>query len=286
MRRTSAALFSIAGLALALAAAGCGGSASVTSSSEPSAFTPGSAAVQGTVTGATDGLSVAVVGTPLTANLDEEGQFALWNVPAGTITLRFQGPTVDARLAVTGVQDHQVTTLHVTVSGTTAQNDVAPNCGPTAETFFTGQIDSINGTQLVVSGRPVDASQVNRVWRGNHRINLEDLRVGEKVKIWGTLRPDGSALADEIWALTEGDETWITFSGRIESISDGAAPVAACVYPTLVVSGTTVYTNGNTAFKRSDGSSYDASVLAVGMAVYVEGWKKADGSVRATLVRL
>ncbi len=287
MRRTSAGLLSVAGLALALLAAGCGGSAGVTAGEEPTAFSPGNATVQGTVTGtATDGLRVSVVGTPLAADVDEEGQFALAGVPAGTVTLHFEGPGANARLAVNGVLDYQVTTIDVTVSGTVARLNATPRCGTTADTFFTGQLESVSGNRLVVSARVVDASQVQKVWRGNHRIALEDLQIGEKLKIWGSLRADGTALADEIWALTAGDETWITFSGRIDSVTPGAQAVAACNYPTLVVSGRTVFTNGNTVFKRSDGSTYDPSILAVGMTVYVEGWKKTDGSVRATLVRL
>jgi hypothetical protein len=284
MRGTRAGLLSIAGLALA--AAGCGGSAGVTAVEEPPAFVAGTAAVQGTVTGASAGMRVSVVGTPLSADVDEEGQFAVSSVPAGTITLRFEGAGADARLALSGVQDHQVTSIDVTVSGSEARLNNAPTCGPTADTFFTGQIDSISGTRLVVSGRVVDASQVRKVWRGNRRITLDELQVGEKVKIWGMLRSDGSALADEIWALTSGDETWTTFTGRIESISNGSQTIASCTNPTLVVSGRTVFTGSNTAFKRSDGTTYDPAILVVGMTVYVEGWKRADGAVRATLVRL
>ena len=287
MRRTRTALLSVAGLALALAAAGCGGSASVTGTDDGSPSVSGNAALQGTVTGAGEGLRVAVVDTNLSTAVDEEGQFALAGVPAGTVTLRFEGGGANARLTVNGVQDHQVTSINVTVSGSEARMNATPTCSQTADTFFTGQIESISSTHLVVSGRVVDLSQVRKVWRGNHRIPLEDLSVGEKVKIWGTLRADGTALADEIWALTSGEETWLTFSGRIESVSASSQGVAArCVYPTLLVSGRKVYTSENTAFKRSDGSTYDPAILAVGMTVYVEGWKKTDGTVRATLVRL
>lgn len=310
MRRTNTALLSAAGLALALVVAGCGTSNSVTGEEGPVAA--GNAVLQGTVTGAGEGLRVSVSNTNLSATVDEEGQFALTGVPAGTVNLHFDGGGANARLTVEGLQDHQVTSINVTVSGAEARHNTPPSCGPTAETYFTGQIASISLPRLVVSARVVDGSQVRKVWRGNQRITLEQLAVGEKVKVWGTLRADGTMLADEIWALTAGEETWFTFTGVIEActMSSGtgdvhfnpnnptpcsgsaqAGPVhgnpnSPGSYPTLIVSGRKVYTSSSTHFRRGDGTPYDPSILAVGMTVYVEGWKKTDDSVRATLVRL
>ena len=83
-------------------------------------------------------------------------------------------------------------------------------------------IDSIAGPRLVVAGRTVDASDVKKVWRGERRIQLSDLQVGEKVKVWGTLRGDGVVVAEEIAALTTGPgstgETWVAFRGKVESV--------------------------------------------------------------------
>jgi hypothetical protein len=211
-------------------------------------------------------------------------------VPSGTATLRFEGSGIDARVPVPGLQDGLVTSVKVQLSGGTAQLSGTPSCTPTAETFFSGTIDSIASPRLVVAGRAVDASQVKKVWRGERRIQLSDLQAGEKVKVWGTLRGDGVVLAEEIAALTTGPgstgETWTSFTGKVESV--GASSLDVKGNPnagsSLVVKGTTVRTDAQTKVKRSDGSPMSLGEIKVGQTATVEGWKKADGSVRATQI--
>jgi hypothetical protein len=251
----------------------------------------GNAVVQGTVKGASAGLQVGVVGTPLLAPVDDEGQFALSGVPSGTATLRFEGAGVDARVPVPGLQDGLVTSVTVQLSGGAAQLIGTPNCTPTAETFFSGTIDSIALPRLVVAGRTVDASEIRKVWRGERRIQLAELQAGEKVKVWGTLRGDGVVLAEEIAALTAGPgatgETWVTFTGKVESVGASSLDVQGSPNPgttTLVVKGVTVRTDGQTKVRRSDGSPMSLAEIKVGQTATVEGWKKADGSVRATQI--
>jgi hypothetical protein len=287
MRRMRFVCLSLAGLPWILA--GCGGSSAVTAP-EVGAPAAGNAVVQGTVMGAGAGLQVGVVGTPLVAPVDDEGQFALAGVPAGTATLKFEGGGIDARVAVPGLQEGQVTSITVQVSGGSASLTGTPSCAPTADTFFSGTLEQMAGTRLVVAGRTVDASAIQKVWRGERRIQLSDLQVGEKVKVWGTLRGDGVVVAEEIAALTSGPggETWVTFSGVVESVGASALDLHANPNPgsnpSLVVKGITVRTDGATKVKRSDGSAMSASEIKAGQTAAVEGWKKADGSVRATLI--
>jgi hypothetical protein len=275
---------------LASLAAGCGGSSSVTGL-DPAvpASASGHAVVQGTVQGARSGVQVGVVGTPLVAAIDEEGQFALAGVPAGTATLRFEGGGIDARLSVSGLQDGQVTSITVQLSGGGAQLAGTPSCSPTTETYFTGTLDRANGTSLVVGGRSVDASRVQKVWRGDRRIQLSDLEVGEKVKVWGTLRGDGVLVAEEIKALGKGSgsgDTWVTFRGRVDSVSSSALDVHGNPYapPTLVVAGRKVKTDGATRFKWSDGTALDPGAIRSGDQASVEGWAKPEGHVLASKI--
>lgn len=280
---------SVVALPLALVvslAVGCGGSSAVTGPEEPPAAS-GHAVVQGTVQGSRSGVQVGVVGTPLVAAVDEEGQFALAGVPAGTATLRFEGGGVDARLSVSGLQDGQVTSITVQLSGGGAQLAGAPSCSPTTETYFTGTLDRASGTSLVVGGRPVDASRVQKVWRGDRRIQLSELEVGEKVKVWGTLRGDGVLVAEEIKALSKGSgsgDTWVTFRGRVDSVSSSALDVHGNPYasPTFVVAGRKVKTDGSTRFKWSDGAALDPGAVRAGDQAYVEGWTKPEGHVLAS----
>jgi Domain of unknown function (DUF5666) len=275
MRRTQFVCLCLAGLAIALAAAGCGGSAAVTGP-EPQAPVTGAAVVQGTVTGATAGLEVGVVGTSLATELDQEGQFVLSGVPAGTATLTFQGAGVDARLEVPGLQDRQVTSIAVQLSGGKAQLTGTPNCGASAETAFSGVLEQMAGTSLVVGGRAVDASQVKKVWRDGKRIQLSELKIGEKLKVWGTVRGDGTVVAEEIEARTPGGGgTQVDFKGIVESVSASAADVhVSCETPTLVVAGHEVRTDATTRFKWSDGADLSPSEIQVGDRARVVGWNK------------
>jgi hypothetical protein len=278
MRRTHFVSLCLAGLAVL--AAGCGGSAAVTGPDVQQAPATGAAVVQGTVTGAAAGLEVAVVGTPLATELDQEGQFVLSGVPAGTATLTFQGAGVDARVELSGLQDRQVTSITVQLSGGKAQLTGTPNCGPSAETAFSGALEQMAGTSLVVGGRAVDASQVKKVWRDGKRVQLSDLKVGEKLKVWGTVRGDGTVVAEEIEARTPGaggPGSWVEFRGVVEGVSASALDVrGSCEANTFVVSGHTVKTDGTTRFKWSDGTALSASEIVVGDHAQVAGWSKGD----------
>jgi hypothetical protein len=284
----------LAGLALALTAA-CGGSKAVTGGGDPVAS--GAAILNGVVTGAGEGTRVVAVGTPASATVDEDGAFVLTSLPAGTANLRFEGGGANATVAVPGLQDGLVATVQVRVTGATAELAGPVNCASTADTFFSGLIERIAGTQLVVAGRTVDASQLQKVWRGERRIQLSELQVGEKVKVWGKLRADAVVVAEEIAALTTGSgetgETWTSFTGKVESVTSSSlgardvhADPNAGYYPTVVVAGRTVRTSDQTKLTWSDGVALDPRSIKAGQTAFVEGWKKTDGSVRATTFRI
>jgi len=279
MRRTRFVCLCLGVLAVALAAAGCGGSSAVTGT-QTEAPVAGAAVVQGTVTGAAPGLQVGVVGTSLVTELDQEGQFVLSSVPPGTATLSFQGAGVDARVAVPGVQNGLVTSIQVQLSGGGAQLTGTPNCGSSAETAFSGVLERMTGTSLVVGGRAVDASQVKKVWRDGRRIELAELKVGEKVKVWGTVRGDGTVVAEEIEARTPGGTGGeVDFRGIVEGISASALDVhvdceTPTGSPTFVISGHEVRTDGTTRFKWSDGAALSPAEILVGDRAYVVGWNK------------
>lgn len=279
MRRTRFVCLYLGGLAVALAAAGCGGSPAAVTGPEAQAEAPvaGAAVVQGTVTGAAAGLQVGVVGTPLVTELDQEGQFVLSRVPPGTATLSFQGAGLDARLAVPGLRDGLVTSIQVQLSGGSARLTGTPNCAPTAEAAFSGTLEQRAGTSLVVGGRAVDASQVKKVWRDGRRIQLSDLKIGEKLKVWGAVRGDGTVVAEEIEARTPGATGGkVEFKGRVESVAASALDVHVdCETPTFVIAGHEVRTSGTTQFKWSDGAALSPGEIQVGDRARVVGWAKS-----------
>jgi hypothetical protein len=310
MRRTSVSLLLVAGLALVLAAAGCGRSSTVAGPQDTaSAVAPavaaatGAAVVQGTIVGGEfvassfddvvarsedSGWTVRIEGTALATTVDEEGEFILTGVPAGTVILILEGPGQTARLSVSGLLDGQVLSLELYLSGGAVSITSQEPCAPSKDTKLTGVLDSMSGTALVIAGHAVDASQIRKVWRGPRRIQLENLRLGEKVKVWGALQGDGTIVAEEIQALTSGEnKSWVTFRGAVQSLGFRALDLdAECEtsYPRLVVAGRTVTTGSGTTFKWSDGSSLNPGDIKVGDTASVEGWMKHGGTVDASKV--
>ena len=280
MRRTRFVYVCLGGLAAV--AAGCGGSSAVTGPQARETAAPvvaGAAVVQGTVTGGAPGVQVGVVGTPLLTELDPEGQFVLSSVPPGTATLSFQGAGVDARLPVPGVRNGLVTSIQVRLSAGTAQLTTTPSCEPSAGAAFSGVLEQVAGTRLVVAGRTVDASQVQKVWRDGHRIpQLTDLKVGEMVKVWGTVRGDGTVVAEEIEARTPGGgQAKVHFHGVVDGVAAaalGVVHVDCTGNPGFVISGHEVRTNGATRFSWSDGSALSPGEIKVGDHAFVVGWNK------------
>jgi len=199
---------------------------------------------------------------------------------------------VSGQVSVSGLIGGQVTSIEVKVAGGTAQLTGEPTCGPSADTFFSGILERMEGTQLVVAGRSVDASQVKKVWRGDRRIELSDLKVGEKVKVWGILRGDGVVVAEEIAALStvpcDDGDVCVSFTGNVESVKASSLDLHdnpnTGSSSTIVVKGITVKLTSETKVKRTDGSSMSPSEIKVGQTATVEGWKKPDKTVRATLV--
>jgi Domain of unknown function (DUF5666) len=280
---------SLAALA-ALWAAGCGSGGPSLTEPEPSAPSAGSAVIQGTVSGggvaassvhaSSSGagtLRVSVVGTSLATDTDSEGQFVLTGVGTGPATLRFEGAGVDARLSVSGLVNGQILTVHVHVAGSSAQLVSPPANKPTQDMKFSGTIESVGRSRIVVAGRTVEDHGNTKCSRGDYRIAFGDLKVGEKVTVWGTLQPSGVVHAYEVAAdgpskPKEPQGQSVSFKGRVDSV----AP--------LRVAGTKVRTDGGTRFKWSDGTPLDPGQIVVGDQAYVEGTKLEDGSVQASKV--
>ena len=284
---------------------GCGGSSALTAPDEPKAGASGASVLHGAVLapgissaspsaefGAESGAGgwvVGVAGTSSSSPLDQDGRFVLTGVPAGSVTLKIEGPGVSTQLTLSGLVDGQVMSVEIEVTGGTARVNGTPKCSPSAQTHFSGTLDQAAGSQLVVGGRKVDASQIAKVWRGERRIQLSELERGEKVKVWGTLRGDGVVVAEEIAALTDGSDkskVWVTFSGRVEAIEGKSllpTPTPTTKPGWIVVAGRKVKLDSGTQLKWSDGSGFEGAIQ-VGDVAAVEGWSLPEGYVQATRV--
>lgn len=290
MRVVSRSFIPSLAVAVAFAAAGCGSGDSSVTGSEPAAPAAGSAVIQGTVQGGgvasssvhssssgAGALRVSVVGTSLAADTDSEGQFVLAGVGSGQVTLRFEGAGVDARLALSGLVSGQILSIHVHVAGASAELTSPPANKPTHDMKFSGVIESTSGSRIVVAGRTVEDHGNTKCSRGDYKITFGELKVGDKVTVWGTLQPSGVVHAYEIAAEgpskpREDEGQSVSFKGHVDSVSP------------LFVAGVKVRTDGGTRFKWSDGTPLDPAQIRVGDQAYVEGTKQGDGSVLASRV--
>jgi hypothetical protein len=235
-----ASLFLITGTAVLAAACGGGSMPATPSASAPKAS---GAVVQGTVAGvrsatqgasraSATGLRVSVVGTSLATSTDGSGRFVLTGVPTGTVTLRFEGDGVDARLEISGLADGQVITIVVRVAGHDAallddSPSPSPSPSPTPrpspsatprpspspegdddhgdEVDFKGTVQSVTPPDLRVAGRTVHTDGNTRIVRKDQRIGLSEVKVGSTVEVEGVAQAGGSVLAKKIKVEDGGD---------------------------------------------------------------------------------
>lgn len=210
-----------AGLAfVAFIAAGCGSdTASVAGPSGPQA--PRTATIVGQVNGAAaasasvqsassrSGIRVTVVGTSLSATTDSSGHFTLSGIPTGdgSVALRFEGHGIDATLEISGLTPGQTLQISVQLSGNHASlDDQGEDDDDQDEVEFTGHVDSIGASSLVVGGRTVFVDASTKIKDGDHTIELSSLTVGMLVEVDGLLQSDGSTLAKKI-KVENGEES-------------------------------------------------------------------------------
>ena len=171
MQTTTRALFVASCLAF-LAVAGCGSG----SPTEPTASGGAGATIAGTVNsaaaGAPSGLTVTVVGTGLSAAVENAGQFRLAGVPAGNVELQFRASTVNATARLSNVGQEEMIEIQVNLSGSTATIVNEVRSGKVALCHSTGN-GSYHLIEVSVSAEPA------------HRAH-GDAKIGEPVPGDGT----------------------------------------------------------------------------------------------------
>lgn len=209
-------------LVLGLVAAGCGSSGPVESPFGPGAPEGRGATIQGTVLPAGPasshssaqalssggGIRITVVGTSLSTTTDSSGRFTLVGVPPGTVTLRFQGPGIDARIEISGLSEGSTITITVEVSGSKATiiTKSGDDDDEDDEVEFEGRIESITPPTLRVAGRTV-VTDPSTKFSGEGKVkSLADLKVGMRVEVEGTAQADGSVLARKIKVEDDEDD--------------------------------------------------------------------------------
>ena len=270
-------------LALALA---CGGTAR--------SGTAG-ATIEGVLHGASTspaGVQVSVAPASLSSTSDGTGHFILEGVPAGSGRLRFLGRGLDAQLDVGELIDGMKMMIDADVSGSHVEGRV--------EVEFTGAIGSttpatdkgpcvapavgclkISGLTVLVTATTEIEDKRDDGHEGKHeekKLTFAQLKVGDFVRVEGTLQKDGSVLAREIEVLSLG-------IAPPEAELEGIIDRINAAQKSLTVSGHTVVTNSDTRIRRGDETIAFAD-LKVGDRVHVRGTLQKDGSILASKIKV
>ena len=246
------------------------------------------------------GLTVQVVGTNLSATAGPFGQFTLNGVPAGNVELRFSGPGVDAKITITQVENGEIITVAVRVSGTTAVVKSEERSGSgNGETRINGVVDQLSGTafsfEFFIGTRRIHGSNLTQFFgEGPNVQGFANLRNGRRVEVKGTpgntfiianrIHINGEDHEDEVEDReheAEGrkhEEDEAEFTGRITAITGTDL--------TLNVGGTMelVHTTGAVIRRRGNVVAFNA--LAMRQVVEVEGTRRPDRSVDAKKITI
>ncbi len=239
------------------------------------------ATIDGTVTSGAANLRVSVAGSSLSSPIDAKGSFVFVGVPPGATALHFSGTGVDATLSLGGLADGEHRHLAVSVSGSDAHEEAEQG-----ETRFDGTVESIASPAIIVSGRTVITTSATQFERGGAAITLVDVQIGDRVEVEGTPQADRSVLArtisvEESESAADGGAAPVDDPAKVEF--EGA--LTAIAGSQLTVDGVTVSISTTTVIENGDARA-DASALAVGQRLKIEGELQTDKSVAATKIEI
>ena len=284
-----------------LMSAACGGNAALSSVGPSSAS--GRASISGTVRGSAvtptpsrtlaeetfaaldsrSGVTISVVGTGISTNADNQGQFTLNDVPAGTVVLNFSAPGANATATLQGVGPGDRVQITVTVNGTNAHIDSEHHNNGEISTRITS-IDS--GNKSFQAGnwtiKTTDSTVIRHGWK---TVPFSDLKVGDHVQVRGT-RDGSTVTATEIKVEQEGEDDddddddahEAEVEGRVANLSNSNS----CPSITFMIGNTKVRADQNTTY----GNSTSCSAIKNDLKVEVKGTKQNDGSVLARRISL
>jgi hypothetical protein len=192
----------------AMLAGACGGGSAPTGPSNTGngPISGPSATITGSVQGATgsaltsassgaalSGVTVSVMGTNLSTNVDGAGRFTLANVPTGTVQLQLTGGGANATVTLSSVEPSQIVDVVLAVSGSSASLESAVRSGA-GEAQLEGRVESLPPTMAALTfkaaGRTVKTDTSTRFVDGSQARTFADLQIGMRVHAKGVLAGD------------------------------------------------------------------------------------------------
>jgi len=156
------------------------------------------------------GIKVTVVETGESTETNQSGQFVI-TVPAGTVTLRFEGHGLHAELEIAGLVAGQTLTITVHASGSHAHmgngnGNGGDDDGSHDSCFTSGAKAEVEG---LINATATDSitvrqqgkgdflcliSSSTRIRKGNRTLTVDDLVVGKRVHVKGTGMGDATGV--------------------------------------------------------------------------------------------
>ena len=296
MRRVHEVILAVA---IAAAAAACGGSKMPASPSAAGSVVPGgsagpSAIVTGAVQGAgasaltaassgpaITGVTITVVGTSISATVDGGGRFALMNVPTGNIQLQLSGGGANATVTLASVQAAQTVDVVVAVAGSTAslESEVRSGAG---EAQLEGRVESLPPTTAALTfkaaGRTVRTDSATRFIDGSQARAFADLRLGMRVHARGTLTGDTfTATTVEMQNSNAAIEAEV--NGVIDTLTGSASAFQFKIGSRLIKG------DNQTSFVGDSNTAGSFASLKNGVRVEVKG-EQRDDFIQATRIHV
>jgi len=233
-----------------------------------------------------NGVTISVVGTGISTNADNQGQFTLDNVPTGNVVLNFSAPNSNATVTLQGVGAGDRVQITVTVNGNSAHIDSEHHNNGEISARITS-IDSGNSS-FQAGNLTIKTTGSTVIRHGSKTVAFSDLKTGDHVQVRGT-RDGNTVTATEIKVEQgggQGDdneddndndheaELEGTVSGLVNSNSN------SCPAITFMIGTTKVTANQNTTY----GKNTSCSAIKNDLKVDVTGTKQNDGSVLASRI--
>jgi hypothetical protein len=290
-----------------LLAAACGGDASL-SSVGPSSASAG-ASITGIVRGSAvtptpsrtlseetfatldtrSGVTISVVGTGISTNADNQGQFTLDNVPTGTVVLNFSAPGSNATATLQGVGPGDRVQITVTVNGNNAHVDSEHHNNGEISARITS-IDS--GAKSFQAGNwTIKTTDSTVIRHGSKTVQFSDLKVGDHVQVRGT-RDGSTVTATEIKVEQNGqggdadddddddDDHEAEVQGKVSGLLNTNSN--SCPGITFMIGTTKVTADKDTTYRKN----LSCGTIKNDLKVEVEGIRQSDGSVLAKKISL
>ena len=223
------------------------------------------------------GLTVTIVGSGTTVQVNANGQFTINGVPSGTINLRLNGPGISALIELLELEAGQTVTITITLDGTVAALDSDKRRGPSGEQLE-GRVESLPPTTaagtFMAAGRLVTTNAETTFVKQGGPATFADLAIGQRVHVKGN--PGATSLVATIVNIQNTNtDIGSNFNGIVSAFSGNSTAFQFKIGDQLIKGDALTVFFGNSAFAD----------LANGARVEVKGSLR-DGFVYATRIHV